>query len=487
MGAPELSRRRERSVSRPLSMSRAAAVGVAAVALIASVGVAAASPGSASGQTRLAAKGSSTPLPSLGWALPAAPVGRQLGWLVGAVRRPPIPAAVLRAHFDAAFLEHVSPRTFNAALAGLHVGGAWRIVTLDATTSPGELAVSVLAGSTRFGVEISVDAKGLIDGLLVQPVPAVPSPPRSWQALDAKLSALAPDVGFEAATLSSRGSCTSVHVLSPSTARPLGSLFKVFVLGALARAVRAGTLSWHESVALQANLTSLPSGVLQVEPAGTAYTVAQYAELMISSSDNTAADRLAALVGRGAIEAQVRRWSSHVSLDTPFLRTREFFVLKYADYPRYADAYLALSPKARDGYLGRVVDKVSLSAIHLSQAELVSPRQIDDIEWFASPSDLCRAFAGLYADAHGSSLTPIATAMSLSDGGLGLNPLTWPQVWFKGGSETGVLTLGFLARDRSGRVVVVVALLSNPRGSLDEATVATELLSIVRGAFRLVD
>ena len=171
MGAPELSRRRERSVSRPLSMSRAAAVGVAAVALIASVGVAAASPGSASGQTRLAAKGSSTPLPSLGWALPAAPVGRQLGWLVGAVRRPPIPAAVFRAHFDAAFLEHVSPRTFNAALAGLHVGGAWRIVTLDATTSPGELAVSVLAGSTRFGVEISVDAKGLIDGLLVQPVP----------------------------------------------------------------------------------------------------------------------------------------------------------------------------------------------------------------------------------------------------------------------------------------------------------------------------
>ena len=235
-------------------------------------------------------------------------------------------------------------------------------------------------------------------------------------------------------------------------------------------------------MALQANLTSLPSGVLQVEPAGTAYTVAQYAELMISSSDNTAADRLAALVGRGAIEAQVRRWSSHVSLDTPFLRTREFFVLKYADYPRYADAYLALSPKARDGYLGRVVDKVSLSAIHLSQAELVSPRQIDDIEWFASPSDLCRAFAGLYADAHSSSLTPIATAMSLNDGGLGLNPLTWPQVWFKGGSETGVLTLGFLARDRSGRVVVVVALLSNPRGSLDEATVATELLSIVRGS-----
>jgi hypothetical protein len=75
--------------------------------------------------------------------------------------------------------------------------------------------------------------------------------------------------------------------------------------------------------------------------------------------------------------------------------------------------------------------------------------------------------------------------MSLNDGGLGLSRATWSLVWFKGGSEPGVLTLGYLARNRSGRVVVVVALLSNQHKSIDESTVAPRLLSIVRGAFQM--
>ncbi|MGA9078084.1 MAG: serine hydrolase [Acidimicrobiales bacterium] len=429
-------------------------------------------------------RNSSASSPSLQWALPGSPVGRQLDWLVAAASHPPVAAAELRAHFDATFLGQVSPKEFNAAIASLHVSGAWRIVTLDAGAA-GVLDANVVSGGTRLGVEIAVDSKGLIDGLLVQPSPALPAPPTSWKALEAKLSTLASDVGFEAATLSPRGACTPLRTISPTTARPLGSMFKLFVLGAVAHAVKRGTASWDQPVALEANLTSLPSGVLHVDPAGTKFSLAQFAEIMISSSDNTAADRLAALVGRQAVESQVRAWSAHPSLDTPFLRTRELFVLKYADYPHYADAYLALPPTSRAGYLTRVVDQVPLSAVDISASDLGTPRAIDSIEWFASPSDLCRAFAGLYADAHGPSAAPIAAAMSLNDGGLGLSPTQWPEVWFKGGSETGVLTLGYLARDRQGKVVVVAVQLSDPRKSIDEATVAPELLSILRGAFKL--
>ena len=64
-----------------------------------------------------------------------------------------------------------------------------------------------------------------------------------------------------------------------------------------------------------------PSGSLQIEPAGTRYTVSQLADLMISSSDNTAADELSALVGRSAVEAQVRLTSAHASLDVAEERT----------------------------------------------------------------------------------------------------------------------------------------------------------------------
>ena len=474
---------RRRYLPRPAA--RRVVLGAALLVTVSSVGFSSSPPGSASPRTDLARGKPGASLASLQWALPVSPVGRQLGWLVGAASRPPIPASEIRAHFDATFLGQVSPQALNRVLAGLQVVGEWRIVTLDAGTSPGGLAANVVEGSTRVGVEISVDGQGLISGLFLQPATALPSPPKSWKQLDAELSALAPDVGLEAATVSASGRCTPVHALFGSTARPLGSMFKLFVLGAVARAVRAGTLSWGETVALDRKLMSLPSGVLQVDPPGTKYSVAQYAQVMISSSDNTAADRLAALVGRDAVEAQVRRWSGHAALDTPFLRTRELFVLKYADYPRYADAYLALPAKARAGYLERVVDGIPLSAVGASPADLATPRKIDEIEWFASPADLCHAFAGLFGQAGGSPSSPVSAAMSLNDGGLGLGRATWPLVWFKGGSEQGVLTLGYLARNRSGRVVVVVALLSNPHQSLDESAVAPRLLSIMRGAFQM--
>jgi hypothetical protein len=96
---------------------------------------------------------------------------------------------------------------------------------------------------------------------------------------------------------------------------------------------------------------------------------------MISGSDNTAADALMALVGRDAVQAQVATTSAHAGLDAPFLGTRELFVLKYADYPRYADAYLALPRSRRAGYLSRVVDKVALSAIDAGAITTV-PRDI---------------------------------------------------------------------------------------------------------------
>ena len=82
-------------------------------------------------------------------------------------------------------------------------------------------------------------------------------------------------------------------------------------------------------------------------------------------------------------------------------------------------------------------------------------------------------------------LTPIASILSVNDGGVGLDKARWPTVWFKGGSEPGVLTLGYLARDAAGRTFVVVAMVSDPGSPLAPSATA-ELLSIVKGAFDLL-
>lgn len=422
---------------------------------------------------------------SLAWALPHSAVGRQLGWLVASAGHLPVPASDIRRHFDEKFLEAVSPSALNRAIASVHASGAWRIVTLDASTSPDLLVADVVARDVRVGVEIGVDDSGLIGLLYFEPSPALPKAPSTWAAIDHEASSLAPGVGFEAATISHEGRCEAANVISPETQRPLGSMFKLFVLGAVANAVKTGRISWTEEVPLTSAERSLPSGLLQVDPVGTRYTVADLAQQMIASSDNTAADMLMALVGRQAVESQTARWTTEAGTDVPFITPREFFALKYDGYPKLSSHYLSLDPAARLDYLDEIIDKIPLAQISPTSSALASPRDIDSIEWFASPSALCRTFVGLDALSRSKALAPIADALSLNDGGVQLPSARWKTVWFKGGSETGVLTLGYLAQRSNGDVSVVVLELSDSRAPL-AASVTLRALAVIRGAFSLL-
>jgi hypothetical protein len=202
---------------------------------------------------------------------------------------------------------------------------------------------------------------------------------------------------------------------------------------------------------------------------------------MISISDNTAADMLIKLVGRSAVEAQVREWSTHASDDNPFLTTRELFLLHYVDYPTLANRYLSLAPNGRAAFLASTVDGLSLSGVQAS----TQPRDIEKLEWFASPEDICRAFVGLRSLSEQPGLSAISSIFSVNSGGIGLDRPQWSTVWYKGGSEPGVLTLGFLTINNKGQILVVSAMLSDPTSAL--STNATfDLLSLVQAAFGLV-
>jgi hypothetical protein len=121
---------------------------------------------------------------------------------------------------------------------------------------------------------------------------------------------------------------------------------------------------------------------------------------------------------------------------------------------------------------------------NLSQS-WTAPRDIDTIEYFASPDDICRAFAGLQKLAAQPRLAPLGPVLSANDGGIGLDPAQWPTVWFKGGSEPGARTLGYLATNSKGQTFVVVAMLSLPCRIIPSSSM-TELPAIVQGAFGLV-
>src|SRR5690625_1565274 len=140
------------------------------------------------------------------------------------------------------------------------------------------------------------------------------------------------DLGIDASVLVADATCEPLHAREADVARPIGSIVKLYVLDAVRQAVADGELAWEDTLTLTDDLRSLPSGVLQEEPAGHEVTVREAAELMISISDNTATDLLIDAVGREAVLAAVERLGHHdPELLTPLVTTRELFQLAFTD------------------------------------------------------------------------------------------------------------------------------------------------------------
>ena len=229
---------------------------------------------------------------------PNTPAGAQLRWLIAAVAHLPMSDAQVHAHFDSAFLAQVSPATLNQALQG-----ATGVKLLSVQVSEPDALLATVSTSgvlPRAQVALTVDSQGLISGLRIGPVTTASAPPTTWAGVDAAVRSVAPQVRLLVANVSN-GSCQPLHSIDPTTAAPLGSLFKVYVLDALGTAVASGTVHWNQPLTVTAQLKSLPSGELQNEPDGTKISAQDTAAKMISISDNTAANMLINLVGRPAV------------------------------------------------------------------------------------------------------------------------------------------------------------------------------------------
>jgi beta-lactamase class A len=406
---------------------------------------------------------------------PDTPAGRQVAWVVDVSHRLPMSAAEAAQHFAPDVLHAIGIDGLNAALAQV-VGSGLTFVSSTGSTDTVTAVVTVAPAGSTWLLDVAVDGTGLIVGIRFRR-PA----PTSFHEINARLKALAPDASFLTAEVD-HGRCEPIDKVASSKARPLASAFKLYVLGALADAVHEKDASWSQTLAIHDEWKSFPSGDLQNLPAGTPLPLSTYADKMISISDNTAADHLIHFLGQDAVTEQLRAFGMAGPLaDEPFLTTRELFQLKLNNFPSLADAYTSLDRRDRLDYLSEQIDPLPLPPI----PPWPEPRAIDTVEWFGSPSDICRAYAGLQQQAKDPALSGVDHALSITDGGLGLDPHQWSRVWYKGGSEPGVLTLNYLATTADGRTFVVSAMASNPTTVFDETYAAIEGLALINGAFSL--
>ena len=468
-----MSGRRSRTGSRP---GRSAwPLLVVAVGLLAS----ACSPAGAPTPAGSATVAATTP-PAEVVAPPDTAAGAQLRWLLAATAHLPVSDGQVRAHFDAAFLAEDDAAVLNQSLRAV-TGAEVRSIQVSELNTVVAIVSARAAAPTE--VWLTVDSRGLISELRISSATTGPTP-ATWADVDAALRSVAPQVRLLVADVSN-GSCRTVHSIDPGTAAPIGAAFKLYVLAALGHAVASGTVRWNQPLTVTAQLKSLPAGELQNEPDGTQVSVLDTAAAMTSLSDNTATDMLINLVGRSAVEdALTTTGMANPALDRPLLTTREIFVLKLRQWPALAERYISANEPSRRTLLASTVDRAPLPAV-AAAGSWIAPRDINSLEYFASASDICRAYASLAALAGRPGLSPIGQVLSLNDDSLALDPAQWKTTWFKGGSEPGVLTLAYLATTRTGHSYVVTVLAEDPSQPIDETIAVPVMLSAIKGAFTL--
>lgn len=320
------------------------------------------------------------------------------------------PGPVDTSLFDAAFLKAVPPDKIEAAIAPLK-GLIGPVLSVEFKAGTHYI---VHTATYEMGADINLDEAGKIGGLVFQRPMAKNA---SIDDLFRQMGSIAP----QSAWLVTKNGAT-LYSSNPDAPLAVGSAFKLGVLKVLKDEIDAGRHRWDEVVALKPADKSLPSGMLQTWPDGSPLTLHTLAALMISISDNTAADTLLKLVGRDKVEAALGI--------APALTTRELFTLKAT--PDLMAKYTAGDLGAKRAVLAQA-DALPLPDV----SKALSP-QTPGVEWDVSPSKLC----ALIGEVGGLDVTQINPGVA--------NAAQWSAVSFKGGSETGVLSLTTLLKSKAG-------------------------------------
>lgn len=437
--------------------------GVALVVAVAATGCGGDTPADPDGAASAAPSDAPSSAPSV--ALPPTAVASELDWLVGAINAGDVSVAELEERMAPSLLAQVPAPMLRDLVLQLGSGGSVTITEYDgdAVRATAVLATSPDGDRMRVDLAVRSDPPHRIEGLFLSPVDAEgdvghEDVPTDVAGVEELIAGLAPDTSL----LLADGGCTPTHASRADEPRAIASAAKLYVAIAVLEAVHAGELDWQGAVPIRPSLTSLPPGETRYEEPGTEATVETLLARAMTTSDNTATDHLIHLVGRGAVEAAMTAADHHdPSRNRPFPTTREMALLKLTGDEGRVSAFIEADEDGRRALLGQL-DGIPIGDLRDLDVGK-DPVLVEEIEWFATAEDLCRAWVVLH---------DLAAALPGAREALGT--LTPPgdasYLAFKDGYEPGVGALSWYVEHPDDEVVVAIVLLNDAEADLPPAS-----------------
>jgi hypothetical protein len=297
-----------------------------------------------------------------------------------------------------------------------------------------------------------------------------------FSRIDQELASIAPQSNLLIAEF--RGSsCSTIHGQNEDTPLAIASVFKLYVLGELARQVQLGEARWSDPIVLSNALRSMPSGDYAYVPAGTSVSVQDLAEAMIWVSDNTATDHLIDYLGRDNVQRAFQAFGQRdPSANFPLLMTHELFAIKMSQSDAWMQDYMAASDEEQAAMVAAAIGPMQIDPT-AGWGHWNGPTAIDGIEWFASATDLCRVSASLWSLGAQPGLAPVRAILTGNRGAV-WDTQAFPAAGYKGGYEAGVVNATFVLQRADGRVFFATAGFNTQQGAIDQRAGIDQLAQI---------
>ena len=351
----------------------------------------------------------------------------------------------------------------------------------DVEIGAGEAKVGVL---TSYGVaqqlELRTDEEGMVDRFDVSL-----RPPRidKWADIDTELTKSGARYSYQVSKVApTGGGCDVLAGTNTELSLPLASIFKLYVLLAVAEAVKAGTIEWTDQLTITRQAKAVGSAGLEELPPGAQVSVRKAAQQMISASDNMATDLLMARLGPGAVERALVTAGHHDPASmTPFPTMHELFSVGWGR-PDLREQWRQAVEKGGQQVRAQLLKQTNSRPYEPDPERTHLPASNYGAEWYGSATDICRVHVALQQAAVGEA-APVKEILSAIPG-IDLDGSKWSYIGAKGGNLPGDLTFSWYAVDHTGQPWVVSFQLNWPR--YRSPTAAGWLLSIVRQTFDLI-
>ena len=335
---------------------------------------------------------------------------------------------------------------------------------------------ATLTVTSSYGAEqeiwIHTDQDTLVDGFdLTTLAPKI----TRWDDVDAVLAKTESRHSWQATKVVD-GQCDRIAGANTAEPLPLASIFKLYVLYAVAEAITAGTVSWDDQLPVTEKGRAVGSSMDL--PVGAWVSVRTAAEKMIATSDNMATDMLIERIGRRAVEKAVADAGHHDPASmTPFPTMYEVFSIAWGR-PDVRGRWKQGSPEER----AEMLQQADSAVYQPDPARAHVPASAFGVEWYGSAEDICRVHVALQAVAVGAA-APVKKILDAATG-VNLDRNQWRYVAAKAGGLPGDLTFSWYAVDVSGQPWVVSFQLNWPRDHGSSLT--TWMLQIAKQVFELL-